>query len=306
MRVKKDNTGIDILVFAEKVCKAVSMKLGDGYQIKLQEVTKNNGVILQGLVILAENRNVSPTIYLNSFLNAYESGMPLAEIVRRILQIYREDSPREDVDMSFFREYGRVKDRICYKLLNREKNRVLLERAPHIDFLDLSICFYYAYNGSVLGTGSILIHNNHMDMWACTTTDLLKAAQENTPRIFPWEIRSMEELLMELAGAELGEGLPPGQDLPMYVLSNSQRVQGAACILYPGLLDHLAKEMKSSFYILPSSVHETILLRDGGIEDTEALRNMVAEVNATQVEPEELLSDNLYYYDRLEERIGIV
>ncbi len=308
MREKTDNTGIDIRSFAEKVCSAVSKILGDDYQVKLQEVTKNNGVILQGIVILAQDRNVSPTIYLNAFLNAYESGVSLSEIVQRILEIYREDSPHKNVDMSFFREFGRVRDRICYRLINREKNRLLLERIPHIEFLDLCICFYYAYSDDALGSGSILIHNNHMEAWGCSTADLLRLAERNTPRIFPWELHSMEEIILELAGEKMA-----GEDeqclfpeMGMRVLSNLQRVQGAACLLYPGLLSTLSEKWRSSFFLLPSSIHEVILLEEKGLEDVKFLRDMVREVNTAQVEPEEVLSDNLYYFDRSEGRVRIV
>lgn len=311
MRERTDNTGMDIRGFAEKVCMAVSTRIGADYQVKLQEVTKNNGVVLQGLVILGENRNISPTIYLNSFLNAYESGVPLAQIVERILKIYREDSPRKNVDMSFFRDFEKVRNRVCYRLVNREKNRMLLERIPHIEFLDLCICFYYAYQDSLLGTGSILIHNQHMEMWNSSTAELLKLAQKNTPRIFPWEIYSMEDMLRELVGGELTavfcreEGCFDG-DVSMQILSNRQRVHGAACMLYPSLLSRLAEKARSNFYILPSSVHETILLTEKGWEDVESLRDMVRDVNASQVEPEEVLADNLYYFDRLEGRVSVV
>ena len=101
--------------FAEKVCKAMSEILGDGYEVRLQEVQKNNGVKLQGLLILAANQNVSPTIYLKPFWEAYEEGVTLSEIVRRIFQIYREDTPGESIDMSFFKDFEQVRDRICYR-----------------------------------------------------------------------------------------------------------------------------------------------------------------------------------------------
>lgn len=306
-----EKTGIDIRAFAEKVCRAVSKSLGASYQVKLQEVTKNNGVILQGLIILNDSLNVSPTIYLNAFLNAYESGMPLPKIVQKVLEIYRADSPKKDIDMSFFRDFNRVRDRICYRLVNRAKNRALLERIPHIEFLDLCICFYYAYQDSALGAGTILIYNNHAEMWGCSTADLLRLAQKNTPRIYPWEVHSMEEILRELEDRKeivmpMEEDDLPLPEISMQVLSNSRRVNGAACVLYPGLLDLISAKMDRNYYILPSSVHEVILLGEEGAEDREALRDMVREVNATHVEPEEVLSDNLYYFDRLEGRVRIV
>ena len=311
--LNKGRVDMDIRSFAEMVSRAVSEELGSGCQVKLQEVIKNNGVILQGLVILAKGQNISPTIYLNSFLDAYEAGTPLVGIVTRILEIYQEDLPESDINMDFFREFEEVRPRICYKIINHGRNRGLLERIPHIDFLDLSICFFYAYQNETLGFGSILIYNSQMEMWNCSTETLLKLAQENTRRLFPWKAHDMGALLRQLAECEtLGRGkLPeegeeePDEECPMRVLTNTRRLHGATCMIYPGLLGALAGEVDENLYILPSSIHEVILVPESAVDDPEVFKDMVREVNATQVEPEEILSDNLYFYKRLENRVEI-
>jgi len=288
--------------------------LGEGYEVKLQEVQKNNGVRLLGLLILTEKQNVSPTIYLKPFWEAYENGVTLAELVSRVLQIYREDTPAESVDMSFFRDFQQVKGRICYRLIDGKQNRELLEKIPHIPFLDMAICFYYAYEGEHLGKGTILIYNTHAKMWQATVSDLMKLAQENTPRLFPWECNSMESLIREMFGEEEVQGIRLTEEeqkqlkkeLPMRILSNEQRVHGAACILYPGILEKIAAEVSANLFILPSSVHEVILLPDKGEEDAGQLKSMIREVNRTQLEPEEVLSDSLYYFDCLKKHVKIV
>ena len=65
---------MDILEFAEQVTKRVREKLGDRYRVEVHEVRKNNNVKLTGMVILPECLNISPTIYLDSFHEAYENG----------------------------------------------------------------------------------------------------------------------------------------------------------------------------------------------------------------------------------------
>lgn len=302
--------------FAVKIQRAMTEVLGEGYEVKLQEVQKNNGIRLQGLIIMTEEKNVSPTIYLKPFWEAYEGGVTLAEIVTKMLQIYREDTPKDSIDMSFFKDFEKVKDRICYRLISAARNRSLLERIPHIPFLDLAICFYYAYEGEPLGTGTILIYNTHVDLWKTSTAELMRCAQSNTPVLFEGECNPMElvvkELLQErelqgrdilLSEEERNRFLA---DMPMQILSNRQRVHGAAVILYPGMLEMLGDKFLSNFFILPSSVHEVILLLDNGLENPGSLRAMITEVNRTQVEPEEVLSDSLYYYDRKEKRIRIL
>lgn len=300
--------------FAEKMRRAMSEVLGDGYEVKLQEVQKNNGVRLQGLLILTEKQNVSPTIYLKPFWEAYEGGVTLADLVSKILQIYREDTPGESIDMSFFKDFERVKDRICYRLIDAKQNQELLERIPHVSFLDLAVCFYYAYEGEALGSGTILIYQTHANMWQVGVAELMRLAQVNTPRLFPWECNSMETIVRELFGAEEAQGMWLNEEerhqlkkeLPMRILSNEQRNHGAACILYPGVLEKISQEVSANLYILPSSVHEVILLPDKGEEDPEQLKSMVREVNRTQLEPEEVLSDSLYYFDCLKKNVKII
>lgn len=307
---------MEIREFAEKVQKAMMEVLGDGYEVKLQEIQKNNGVKLQGLLILAEEQNVSPTIYLKPFWEAYEGGVTLSELVRKILQIYREDTPKESVDMAFFREFDRVKDRICYRLINARQNKELLERIPHIKFLDLAICFYYAYYSKELGEGTILIYNTHMDMWETTIAGLMHHAKANTPQLFPSETNSMQIVIQEFLKVQeerTGERFLDKDeeqqfltDVPMKILSNKQKLYGAACMLYPGVLEQIAEQERANLFILPSSVHEVILLAERQNADVWQLRSMVRDVNKTQLEPEEVLSNSLYYYDYLEKNVKLI
>lgn len=294
--------------FARRVCSAVERELGGGCRVQIREVRKNNGVVLHGLVILSQCKNVTPTIYLETFLESYEEGVPFAEVIRSLVGIYRKEVPKASIDMEFFRSFDRVKDRICYRLVGRRGNRKLLEEVPHIDFLDLAVCFYYAYQGETLGEGSILIYNSHMEMWKVSTADLLAMAKANTPRLFPWVCNSMEEILMETEGRK-GDLTAEGdifRDFPMRVLSNEKRTQGAVCMIYPELLEKLASEGRHSMYILPSSIHEVILLQDTSVGPPQELKKMIMEVNRTQVAPEEILSDSLYFYDYSEKRVKII
>ena len=250
---------------------------------------------------------------MQPFWEAYEGGATLSELIRRIVQIYREDIPKQNIDMSFFKEFDKVKDRICYRLIHFEKNKTLLEKIPYIPFLDLAICFYYAYEDEVLGRGSILIHHSHMEMWKTSVAELMCHAQNNTPGIFPWECISMENMLNQLMGNYKAEFLADEEEqkdffarMPMYIVSNTRKLYGACCVLYPGLLTLLADKLDGDFYILPSSIHEVILLKDTKTETPEQLRKMIREVNETHVEPEEVLSDSLYYYSRKDKKIRIV
>ena len=288
-------------VFAAKVCAAIEKNLGNGVRVEVKKVKKNNGILLHGLYILSEEHTVVPTIYLEQFLEDYESGTSFDEIVNGLLNIYERNTPKRDIDMSFFGNYEAVKDRICYRLIGKQGNEFMLEKIPHMDFLDMVICFYYAYHGEGFGDGSILIYNSHVKMWNTSTEELFRLAQENTPRLFPWECNGIKDILNEITGTDEvfipeSETEADYPEIPMKVLSNEKKHYGAACILYPGVLEEITAE-KENLYIIPSSIHETILLPYDRNKSTEDLKRIIYEVNRTQVAPEEVLSDSLYYYD---------
>ena len=185
--------------FASKIRDSVRDGLGDGYKVDVKEVNKNNSVVRNGLVILAQGQNVAPTIYLEDFLEAYESGMPLETVVQQMLDAYRRSMPADGLDMDFFRHFEKVRDRICFRLIGKKGNEALLEKIPYIDFLDLAICFYYAYQDECLGEGSILIYNSHVEMWGTNAFELMSTARRNTPRLLPWTCCSLAEA-MDAAG----------------------------------------------------------------------------------------------------------
>jgi hypothetical protein len=292
--------------FYENVQLAVLDRLGEGFQTKIQEIQKNNGIVLQGLVIIEEEKNVSPMIYLEPFWDSYSKGMPFAVIVDRILQICREDTPKESIDLSFFNEFEKVKDRICFRLVSAERNSELLKKIPHIDFLDLVICFFYAYEGNALGAGSILIYDTHMKMWNVTVQTILELAMVNTPRIYPIDRESMEDVLREVMEKQ-GEEVPAlPNEFPLWVISNRQKVYGATCILYKDYLKELFRELGQEYYVIPSSVHEILVVTDNGENAEEHLKGMIGEVNRTQVDAQEVLSDQLYRYNSTTDRLEIV
>nr|WP_296441483.1 DUF5688 family protein [uncultured Acetatifactor sp.] len=294
---------MEMEAFVRKACKAVGERLGSGFRVEARDVRKNNGVILHGMSVIKKGQNVAPTIYLDTFLEAYESGAAFGTIMQRLLQICEESASGEDMDMGFFRSFEKVRDRICYRLVGRDRNRELLEDMPHVGFLDMAVCFFYAYQDEAFGEGSIPVHNPHMEAWETDTAELFALARRNTRRLFPWECRTLEEVLDELDGPSVQEDGWIG--LPLRVLSNDRRAYGAACLLYPGVLEGIAEKEGCSFYILPSSVHEVILLPDDGEIVPDELKKMVAEVNRSYVAAEEVLTDSIYYFNMQKKEVVV-
>lgn len=280
--------------FCKMIAKEVSDYMGNEVKVEIREVRKNNGVFLTGLFLSEEDGNVAPTIYLDGYYQDYRKGRRKENIALEIVQMYVRVRKNQKIDMEFFNDYEKVKERICFKLIHYQRNEALLHGIPHFVYLNLAVVFYYAYEGKELGKGTILIRNSHMKSWGVTQEELYQAAKENTGRLFPPQVISMEELVQGMMEEEKEDV----ELFPMYVLTNSSKQFGAAVIMYKEQLEKVAERTGKNLFILPSSVHEVILLPDFG-EKPQTLKNMVEEVNETQVAEEEILSDSVYYYDRM-------
>lgn len=294
--------------FADTVKAAIDVSLGAGHEVEVREVLKNNGTRLTGLTIKNEEKsNVAPTIYLEGFYDKYQNGVSASSIVEEIMRIYDTHKVDCRFDASMVTEYDRAKEKICYKLVNAERNKALLEDAPHIIVCDdLAVLFYILVSNDGEGTATITVRNNMSDLWGVSADELFELALANTQRLFRGTVMSMASVMMELLSDRLDEEgckefydmVVSENDVPMYVCTNTSKINGAGVILYENLLKDFAQKVGTDFYILPSSVHETLLIPVSDQFDVETLRAMVCEVNMTQVAPEEQLSDQVYLYSR--------
>ncbi len=298
--------------FVQNIRQAVEERLGEGFRVTLQTVRKNNNVLMKGLIISQEGKNISPTVYLDSYYRDYINGASEEDIVGSIIDAAEKGMPKSLVNLDFFTDFSAMESRICYRLIHAEKNRELLEEIPYIPFLDLAICFFYPFYHEEIGSGSITIRNSHMEKWGGSVQTLWERAERNTEMLYPAQCSPMSTLLMELMGQKQPEeyvgSLPQKKsegELQMLVLSNRQRMFGAGVVLYKDYLEQLADWFEDSFYILPSSVHEVILLSCRYQGEKGQLKRTIHEVNTTQVECQEVLSDSLYLYDRDAKQIRI-
>ncbi|MCI8372334.1 MAG: hypothetical protein HFI75_08035 [Lachnospiraceae bacterium] len=297
--------------FSEMVKSHMEQRFGNGYQIKVCKVRKNNGVCRTGLNIIKKDKVAVPTVYLDFYLEEYQKGRELEKIYQDIVSVYEQHKDDLPFDSSILNDFEKAKDKICLKLINLEKNQAVLEEAPYITFHDLAIVFYVSLLENE-GSFSIDIHHSMLEEWGqkLDLEELYSLALQNTQRIFKEELIPMEELLADLLKAKpesepVIRSIEDKKEVSMYVASNTLKINGAAVLLYPGFLKAFADKTGGDFYILPSSVHETIFIPDDGKKRIQELALMVKEVNETQVLPEEILSDNLYLYSRQDDNITI-
>ena len=213
---------MNIKEFAEKACAAVAEILDK--EVYLKEVDKLNGVKRYGLVITDPQSNIAPTLYLEYFYQIYQETEDWSETINKIVTAYNSGLFPKHFDMEWFKDFNSVQKLIFQKLINYEANKTLLDDVPHTRYLDLAIVYCVYYENTKTGNGSILIHNSNLNLWHCTSDELARLAEENTPRIHPLTISSIKELLPNLLGDARDTTSIP---IPMYVMSNKNQVDGA-------------------------------------------------------------------------------
>lgn len=288
--------------FKQKLISDLQNHVGPDIHVHIQDIIKNNDTHLDGLTLLSARHNLSPTIYLNYYFKQYEHGRSISDIEDDILKTYHEYAPMQTIDISFFTDYDKVKSHIVFKLINYDHNRKLLQNVPHYRILDLALVFHCFIESPPSKGATILIHKHHLALWNITEDDLYALAQQNTPRLLSYELRNMTDILNELftkeqIAAEMPE-LDPSASNAMYLLTNRYKLNGSGCILYPNLLRSLAAQLHSDLFILPSSIHEVLIIPAKEQLTSDELSDMVKDINCNQLSCEEILSDHIYYFSR--------
>ena len=267
-------------------------------QVEISVVKKNNGVSKAGLFIRESGQDVSPILYLDDYYIHYQNGELLENVIRNIRADYDKKVQMAAVKIPNLQEFENIRGRVIYRLVNYEKNKEILEDCPHIRLYDLAVTFRWVARIDDAGVSTSLITNKQVKEWGVSVNDLVLAARQNTPRLFPAQIIDMEEMLAGMVSFILYPSA-----IPMYILTNEQELNGASALLYGDILKDFANKKGADMYILPSSIHEVIMIPADRIDDPKKLSSMVHEANTTVVSTGDVLSDSVYYYDRKKDQI---
>lgn len=284
--------------FATEIAEQLREKMGSEFTITVEEVLKNNDIRLTGVAIKKTSENMAPIVYLEEFFQQYQNGDPIGKIAEEIRTMYERNASTMDLDSGFFKYFALVEDKIFYKLINYEKNQELLKDVPHFRWHDLAVVFYYQIEGRAFGMASITIHDSHLGMWGLTAEEVYRTARRNMEQKKPGILEPIQKALRNMGEPEVDERL-----VPLYVLTNRERMFGASAMLYSWKIKELADRLQTNLLILPSSTHEVLLLPDEGEQNYTFYRQMVREANRMQVDPEEILSFNLYLYNMKKQEI---
>lgn len=284
---------MDFLTFRDELQKKIVEQSGElNGEFRFEMVQKNNQ-ILNGISYVPENSEVGMTFYVENLHREYLEGASIDEIAQQFI----EDVKGQEMDTDFVQNVAKKslkKENIVPALIGRRGNEELLSKMPHVPFENLEIIFKVPIpelNGVANVTYPI------MESLGLTPEELLETAKNNSVYKDTIQIASMSEMLSEMLGESAVE-MEEIQSLEskMMIITNASRYWGAAAILDKETMAAVSERLGDDLYVLPSSIHECIAVPRSDFEIDE-LRERVREINHTQVELPEILSDEVYMFD---------
>lgn len=301
---------MDYEMFKEIVREKIKDYMSPEYRDAVAEIISVNKVngIRDALVLRKSEDEIAPNLYLDDLYKAYQKCDDLEMTLKFMAEEYSvimENSVKNlQIDMS------KMKDRVVMMLINTEQNKEMLADLPHREFQDLSVIYRYVVAQDEQGVASFKVTNAHLKMSGMTPEELFQCAAENTKKMFPPKIASMEDVMIDMVRgdgisdemademAEIFETLKEPKE-SMWLIGNISGVNGAVSMLYDENLNKLAEKVGTDLYIIPSSVHEVLAVSvEMGSGNPEELAEMVQQINMSAVELSDRLSNNVYRYDK--------
>ncbi|MGC4019973.1 MAG: DUF5688 family protein [Muricomes sp.] len=301
---------LEVKIFAEGVTQKIKDYLPkelQDVQCEVMEQQKNNGLNLVGICFQQPGQKIAPIVYMESFYDKVRQGRDLDVVMKEIVTICSQALCAKDLPEQLdFEDYNSVKDYLKVQVINTKANQKMLSHMPRKKLEDLSvICRIEFPSPDGQGVGSAKVTNEILKKWEVSPEIVYQQALDNAEKVSPPVLMSMEGIMKEILDDEkTGENLlEPNStgDIPkdmMYVLSNPERINGASVLAYPHLMEKVDALFPKGFYILPSSLHEVLVVPKEAGRSPKELGQMVREVNEQEVIQEEILSDRVYEYDK--------
>ncbi len=260
-------------------------------EVSFREVYKNNGVKMNSCTIREKDAFVAPTLYLESFYPMYREGYTVDDIAIDIISAMEKIEIPKFISSDIMDRYEEVREHLFIKLVGYNANREIIEDGIFFQIEDLAAVVYYMTGGEGFGSGLIALKKDMLADWNVEEEQVYQDALENSAILQPAAFKNIKDVL-QLGGMDTEE-----DNCSLYILTNEDACLGASAIIYPDVLHSISKRLDADLIILPSSIHEVIILADHG-EDRRKLHEMVFEINHTQVNPQEILTDSVYQYSR--------
>lgn len=294
---------LDYNEFKEILIKQIQSELQESIRLQMTSVKKNNSCEKEGVTFTGDNNNLCPGIYFQDLYEYYQEENDLVECVNLVFEFMKSKQVIQNAEI--LNNWDLIKSKVRMEVINKKWNEELLVEVPFREMCDLAVICRVIFHEDEEGRASCLVKKDMLRLWNISEGELWDAAYENLKE-YDFCVRKMRDVLsafFEEIHTEDDE--QNAENEMMYVISNVNYIGGAAGILRADILSGLSEKYDSDLYILPSSIHELILLPVSEEMCAAELKQMVMTVNRECVAPEEQLSNKVYCFRKKERKIEI-
>lgn len=264
-------------------------------EVSVYRVTKL-GSTYTGMSVRTGERRSAVTVNLNRHYIDYVKDERIERVMREVAQTIMMNQLGNDLE--WITDYDKAKEKLFIRVSNAITNEEVISRVPHIQKEDLVLtCHVLVSNDEAVA--STIVSNPLLEAYGVTEEKLFEDAIENSQKLFPIQMQPLESLIFDMA-EENGIEYPTNGSNHLMVVTNNHSINGASALFYPDAMDRVADMIHDDYYIIPSSIHECIVIPESDHISYEHLEKMLHEVNAAMVAREEQLSDHVYHYDSAE------
>ena len=268
----------------------------ENVKIRVQESEKLNQKY-EALEITQADSIIGVSLNLNDAFSKYEGGTSYGGILDHMSDSIVEGfGAGPGFDVNSITDYDQMKEKLSMEVVSAERNAELLAHVPHEEMEDMAVVYRLVVDKNPERNGTVLVTDALMEQFGVTHEQLKNDAMQNAPEIRPSEIKGMSEVLHEM----MPDAVEVEENEEMFVATVPDKIHGAGVIAYPNFMEDAAKKLGGDFFVLPSSIHEVLLVKDNGEMSAKELGDLVKNVNSSEVAPEERLTDNVYHYDSKE------
>ena len=276
-------------------------------KVTVQTIEQKHTAKIKTVSVYHKGKRATPWVYMAPFYRMYQHGYSMESIQKELKNVLDMVTENKTVEGEIFTKFECAAVCLGIRLIPYQKNQSFLALVPHRRILDFAVVYQLVFEGPDTMMGAAVVYQDHCRIWEVTEDILFQTAISSMIRRFPPALNSVEALIGITDFAQESE-FPH-----LFALTNNRAFFGASVILYPGVLRQASKKLGGAYYILPSSVHEVLLLaKSNGEEEAKEenvpmqLREIVEEVNLTDAVSTDFLSNHVYVYDPETDEVHIV
>ena len=281
------------------VSKEVEDRGLEGISMKLTTVESPDGMT-DRLMVSVDDSKMSMAFRLKEIYQSVEDGEDIDHAVYKMVNTIEDNisfvKEKEQDVKSFISDYEKVKDNTYLRLIPGDSP--ILKSTPHrmIEDMALVVNVHLDSFSDEHGKSCVVVTKPLMEMYGIDEAQLFADAEKNSLANEPIVFKPLLDMVKDLISKD---EIPNPEDVGIvtYIATNQSGFQGAAVAGYPDFCEKAAETIGGSFYMLPSSVHEFILIKDDGTPKAKDLNRMIKNVNETVLEPRDVLSAQCYHYD---------